>query len=74
MSEEFMKSKYYIFQILTVASPGTYVRNFQKNQKSKRYLSYKSQPKVFKLVLHFRLNGLYKWRVGIFIYFENFKF
>ena len=50
---------------------------------SKRFSSYKSQPKVFKVALHFPVNGSHKITLGIFeilsfrfltIFFENFKF
>ena len=50
---------------------------------SKRYSSYKSQPKVFKLFLNFPPNGPHKNTLDIFeilsfrsitIFFENFKF
>ncbi len=51
---------------------------------SKRYSSYKSQPKVFKLVLIFPPNGPHKNTFGLFevlsfqvltfFFLENFKF
>ena len=51
---------------------------------SKRYYSYKLQPKVFKLVLNFPPNGPHKTTLGIFeilsfcfltfFFFENSKF
>ncbi len=50
---------------------------------SKRYSSYKSQPKAFKLFLNFLPNAPHKSTFGIFensslrflmIFFENFKF